>query len=208
MERNFSKYLNRYLCKKKIKNKKKKYNFDYYFGLPGCGKTTYAAYLAKKYQRKKINVYSNVYIKGCYNIDRSDIGKYLIDDGLVIVDEAGVDYNNRKLDMSDSEIKLYKYYRHFRLDIAVFSQSYDDIDVTLRRLCNRMFYLKKSKIPFFIKRKELCKKIDINKDTHQIEVQYYWKFLGTKRIFSPLLWKKFNSYNTFTLPKKQFIKYE
>lgn len=205
---NIYKYIENKFLSDRVKNKKKKYNFDYYFGLPGSGKTTFAAYLTKNYQRRKIDVYSNVVIKGCYEVQRRDLGRYLIEDGLLIIDEASVEHNNRTQDLSKEEIKFYKYHRHFHLDVAIFSQSFDDVDVTLRRLSNRMFYLVPSKIPFFIKRKQLCKKIDINKDTHQIEVQYYWKFLGTKRIFSPLLWKMFDSHSIYTLPKKKFFKYE
>lgn len=203
----------------KIKNKnlniKKNYHCDYYFGLPGCGKTTFAAYLARKYQRRNIDVFSNVVIKGCYAITREDIGHYEISNGLLIMDEAGIDYNNRgykdkkykEKAMSDEAITFYKYYRHNHLDVAFFSQSHDDVDVTLRRLCDRMYYVKKSLIPFFIVRREVCKKIDINKDTHQVEVQYYWRMFGRKRIFSPLVWKMFDSYSNYELPKKEFYKY-
>ena len=50
-----------------------------YFGVPGSGKTTVAAYLAKKDLKKKRNVYSNVPITGAYKISKEDIGKFLIE---------------------------------------------------------------------------------------------------------------------------------
>lgn len=191
-------------------NKKKDYTFAYYFGLPGCGKTTFAAYLAKKYLKRNIRVYSNVPILNCLQIDKSDIGVYLIENGLLINDEAGVEYSNsnmRNRKISDEEIKFYKYHRHFKVDVVCFSQSHDDIDVVLRRLCNRMYYLKKSIIPGFVRRREIIRKFTINKDTHQPEFTYHWKFLGKKYIFCPPLWKMFDSHSTYNLPKKSFRVY-
>ena len=89
-----------------------------YFGVPGSGKTTFAAYLTKwalhenalirfarkhsnwalcnallnsKYLKRRIDVYSNVPITGAYQLDaKSDIGKYMIEDAKVIIDEAGI----------------------------------------------------------------------------------------------------------------------
>lgn len=201
--------------KKKNLNIKKKHHCDYYFGLPGCGKTTFASYLAMKYQFRNIDVFSNVPIKDCYALKREDIGHYQISNGLLIMDEAGIDYNNRgykdknykEKAMSEEAITFYKMYRHNHLDIAFFSQAHDDVDVTLRRLCDRMYYVNKSMIPFFIVRREIVKLVEINKDTHQVEIQYKWKFLGRKRIFSPIVWKMFDSYSTYSLPKKEFYKY-
>ena len=93
-----------------------------YFGVPGSGKTTYAAYLARKAQKESIvirlckrfpcrftnwilsgnnwkrayPVWSNVPIKGTYQLNaKSDIGVYMIQNGKMIIDEAGVEFNNR-----------------------------------------------------------------------------------------------------------------
>ena len=60
-----------------------------YFGVPGSGKTTYAAYLARHDIRRGIPVWSNVPITGCYQLDpKTDIGTYMITGGRVIIDEA------------------------------------------------------------------------------------------------------------------------
>ena len=121
--------------------------FDVYFGAPGSGKSTMACRLALKSLKKGIKVYSNVEVKGCLNLDpRSDIGKYDICNGLVIVDEAGIEYNNRDFrSFSAEQNKWFKLYRHARCDIVIFSQSFEDMDKKLRLLANRYFLVEKPK---------------------------------------------------------------
>ena len=190
---------------------KKPCEFNYYFGVPGSGKTTVAAWLTKKDLKKKKNVYSNVPLKGAYKIDvKNDIGKFLIENGRLIIDEAGVELNNRNYkNMSPDEIKFYKYYRHFKVSIDVFSQSSEDADITLRRLATQYYLLKKSLIPFCVTRRRILKRVGIDKETGQIREEYYFQFLfGRKLIFAPSLWKMFNTESTYELPKKEFKKYE
>ena len=131
-------------------------------GGTGSGKTTFAAYLTRwalhenalirfcrrhgnpltrlilnsKYLKRRISVYSNVPITGAYRLDaKVDIGHYMIEDAKIIIDEAGIEYNNRNYKSFPQEaIYFYKYHRHYRVSVDVFSQSYEDMDVTLRRL--------------------------------------------------------------------------
>lgn len=187
----------------------KGHKFDYYFGVPGSGKTTIAAWLTKGDLKHKKTVYSNVPILGALKIDKNDIGEFNIHDGRLILDEAGVDFNNRRWkSLTDNQITWFKKHRHFGVDVAIFSQSYDDADVTLRRLATNYYLVKKSMIPYFIKRKRILKKIKINKDTHQIEDQFYFQFLGTRYIFSKTLWKLFKKEERYYLPEKKFEIYE
>lgn len=192
---------------------KKNNLFDIYIGVPGSGKTTFAAWLTKRDLKKKRNVYCNVPIKDTYKIDKSDIGNYLLEHGSLIIDEAGIDYNNRnsskknsKNYMSDEEIKFYKYHRHFDMDIHIFSQALD-VDVTLRRLASEIYLVKKSIIPFCIKRKRILYRIGIDKETRQLRDEYYFQLFGSRLIFSPKVWKMFNSHTTYELPVKEFKKY-
>ena len=116
-----------------------------YFGVPGSGKTTFAAWLARRDLRRGGNVWSNVPLTGTFKLDvHKDIGRYLIEKGRVIIDEAGIDYNNRKFNsLSIEEIEFFKYHRHYSTAVDVFSQSHEDFDVTLRRLkkTNQRAYL-------------------------------------------------------------------
>ncbi|MBQ9072123.1 MAG: ATP-binding protein [Bacilli bacterium] len=187
-------------------------SFDIYFGVPGSGKTTFAAYLAKKRIKKKGRVLSNVSIKGTYEVERSDIGHYMIQDCLLLIDEAGIDYNNRnfsdkKEKMSKEEIYFYKYHRHYNVDIAIFSQGYDDMDKKLRTLATRYYIVKRSIFPGFITRKLINKRLGIDKNTKQIIDEYAFAILGTKWIYCPKLWKMFNSCSYKEMPTKEFEKY-
>ena len=96
-------------------------SFDVYFGVPGSGKTTFAAYLAKKRLKKRGRVLSNVNIKGTYEVKKDDIGQYMIKNCLLLIDEAGVDYNNRNYKkFDDDSTYFFKYHRHYNVDIAIF----------------------------------------------------------------------------------------
>ena len=106
-----------------------------YFGVPGSGKTTFAAYLTRwalhenalirfcrknqnfltrpilnsKYLKRRIDVYSNVPITGAYQLDaKADIGNYMIENAKVIIDEAGIEYNNRnyKAFLHETEVRI------------------------------------------------------------------------------------------------------
>lgn len=205
-----------------------------YFGVPGSGKTTFAAYLAKqmakqsriitwaqkhpgkfsekllasKYFKRAVPVYSNVPITGAYKLDpQQDIGKVMISEGKVIIDEAGIEYNNRNFKRFPPDaIYWYKYHRHYECSVDVFSQSYEDMDITLRRLAQNYFVVKKSLLPFFIVCKRIRRKVGIDDMTHQIIDKYYFGFpiIDSKWVFSPPLWKLFNSYSRREMPKKDW----
>lgn len=188
---------------------KKQCSFDIYFGVPGSGKTTFAAYLSRKRLKKKGTVYSNVPIKGTYQLNPvEDLGTYDTSNALIIVDEAGIEYNNRNFkNFKKNNLEFYKYHRHYKCDVAIFSQDYADMDLKLRKLATQYFLVQKSFFPFFIKRKLIRKKIGIDELTHDIIDQYYFVLFGSKWIFCPKLWKMFNTEEHKELQKKNWIKY-
>lgn len=187
--------------------------FDVYIGVPGSGKTTYAAFLTKD-RRKRAKkgkcsdlILSNTPIKGTFKVVKSDIGQFMIKDCLLIMDEAGIDYNNRNFKtFSDAETYFYKFHRHYNVDVAMFSQDFD-VDVKLRKLATRLFIVEKSLIPGFIKRKQISKKVGIDKLTKQLIDEYRFAIFGTKYIYAPKLWKLFDSYSHKELPIKEWEKY-
>ena len=204
-----------------------------YFGVPGSGKTTFAAYLAKQCMKqnpiiiwaekhpnpasnwllnsrllkRKMPVYSNVPITGAYVLDpKNDIGKHMMVDGKVIIDEAGIEYNNRDFKRFPPEaVYWYKYHRHYQCSVDVFSQSYEDMDITLRRLAQNYFVVKKSLIPNFVVVKRIKRKVGIDDHTHQIIDKYYFGLpvITSKWIFAPPLWKLFNSFSRKELEEKE-----
>lgn len=221
--------LYRWMCPRKTRHV-----LNVYFGVPGAGKTTLAAYFTKKankqawpitlaqkypcklsalilrskFFKRKVPVYSNVPITGAYQLDpQHDIGKYMIVNGKVIIDEAGIEYNNRNFKTFPPDaIYWYKYHRHYECSVEVFSQSHEDMDITLRRLAQNFYVVKKSLIPFCVVFRKIYRKVGIDEHTHQIVDMYYFRPLGigSKWIFSPPLWKLFNSYSRKELPHKDW----
>ncbi len=138
-----------------MKLKSKPVALSLYFGIPGAGKSTYAAYLAKQDMKKGRKVWSNFGITGAMKCDKSDFGKYMMTDGRLIIDEAGLEYDNRKMSMTNDEIYFFKYHRHYQLDVDFFSQGLD-VDIKIRKLARHIYLIKPSLLPFFIKRKEIA----------------------------------------------------
>lgn len=181
-----------------------------YFGVPGSGKTTFAAWLSRRDLRRKGKVWSNVPITGTYKLDvNKDIGVNHIEKGRIIIDEAGIEYNNRNFkSLPLRQIEFFKYHRHYSTAIDVFSQSYEDMDITLRRLAQNYYVVTKSRLPYFIKIRSIGRRIGIDENTHQIIDEYYWRcFLFTRRIFTPTLWKLFNTKSRKQLTEKEWEKW-
>lgn len=180
-----------------------------YFGVPGSGKTTFAAWLVRNELKHNRKVWSNVPITGAMIYEpKEDLGKKNMVDGRIILDEASVEYNNRKFrELDSATIKFLKYHRHYQTAIDVFSQSYDDMDITLRRLAQRYYLMKKSILPWFVVRKTISKRIGIDENTKQIIDEYYFRPFSTKYIFCPPLWKIFNTIAREELPEKEWKKW-
>ena len=72
-----------------------------YFGLPGAGKTTMLASLALKASKEKSpysHIYGNISLTGIPNyikIDSSDLGKYMLEDCLILIDEGTLAFDSR-----------------------------------------------------------------------------------------------------------------
>lgn len=179
-----------------------------YFGVPGSGKTTYAAKIVKKNLKKGIKTFTNVNIRGSIKIDTSQIGHFDMSDGELIIDEASIEYNNRNYkSLPKEQIAWYKLARHYGIrNIYIFSQSYDDMDITLRRLADVLYIVRRTMIPGLIVTKQISRKIGINNETHQIEDQFFFKFLQLSFAFGPLYWKLFDSWEAPCLPpRKMYI---
>jgi len=182
------------------------YKLYVYFAPPGAGKTTFAAHIAKKLLKNGVKVWSNVPIKGTYKLNtQEDIGKNLIQDGHIIIDEAGVEYNNRDFkNFSKQSTYFYKHHRHFRTTVHFFSQGFDDMDKKIRTLATSLFVIKKSLIPFLIRRYEISKKVGINEMTKDICDEYYKVPFSSKYIFAPVVWDMFDTYSIEELPEKEW----
>lgn len=181
--------------------------FNYVFGPPGSGKTTFLALIAKRASKDKkiLNIYSNIDLKGVSytKVNASEVGFYNMHDGILLLDESSVDFNNRLFKgLSKEAIKFFKYHRHFNLTIYIFSQSYEDTDITLRRLATRYFYIRKSRFYFITKNlcvKRIKKVICINKEDKQIIDGYEFVFFSKFTFNAKKRWKYFDSFERYKL---------
>lgn len=71
-----------------------KFNFNpsalyCFYGSPGCGKSSLAAWFAAKAMACGYLVYSNMPIAGTRKFEKSDLGRWNIENALVLWDEVG-----------------------------------------------------------------------------------------------------------------------
>lgn len=229
-----------------IKFTTRKYAINYVFGVPGSGKTTLLVHIAKtchkhnlklrkkiknlkhnknydknleKLKKQFINIYSNIDLKDIkyFKIDMECIGKYRIANGILLIDESSVEMNNRDYkSLSKQAIKFFKYHRHFNVNIWVFSQSYEDTDITIRRLSTNYYKVRKSPF-YFITKNIICEKINkiifIEKEKKQIIEGFEKLFFGKYKFNARRCFKYFDSFSQYYLPpiddyyKKKETKY-
>lgn len=141
-----------------------------YFGSPGSGKTTLACRELLNAQKQYRYTFANF---GCKcadfdNVSLESLGTWTFpENSYIAIDEAGIEYNNRKYKaLSQETIKWFKLHRHYCCDVSVWSQSWEDMDVTLRRLADRLYYIKKIG-PFSLMRR-VYKRVTVDDDTEQI----------------------------------------
>lgn len=154
-----------------------------FFGNIGSGKTTLAVRTAykylKTYKKAKKNprklrklpykhIYSNFHSKLTKYKSLDKLGEWTFPPcSLILIDEAGIEYNNRKFKtLSQKTIEWFKLSRHYECDVDVYSQSWEDMDVTLRRLASELWYIKK--IGPFTMLRRIYKTVRIDENTHQI----------------------------------------
>lgn len=175
-----------------------------YFGSPGCGKSTLLAKLAILARKSGYdNVVTNAEdCKSASYINIDDLStKTLPENTLLLIDEAGIVYNNRKFKtFSAGVIEWFKMHRHEGVDVVLFSQSWEDVDITIRRLTNELYHLKK--VGPFTLIKKVYKRVDVDDKTHQIIDAYkfgkiFGNLIGSGNygfIFRPLYYKFFDSF--------------
>lgn len=141
-----------------------------YFGSPGAGKTTMAVRRILKEKKHYLGTFAN-FACTCADVDNvslEGLGQWTFPRGsLIEIDEAGIEYNNRKFKtLSQDTIKWFKLHRHYACDVDIWSQSWEDMDITLRRLADRLYYIKRVG-PFTMIRR-VYKRVTVNKETEQI----------------------------------------
>ncbi len=209
------------------------------FGNPGCGKTTYAVKLAVKARKKRpvalnflhkipgvqiadltasVPVFNSVY--GTIENFANGFGEWVFTHGTyAVLDESGIDFNSRNYkNLSQAAIRYLKKHRHYRCDFDFISQSWDDIDITIRRLSVELWYLYKFG-PWTLGRR-IYKRVGVDQETGQIIDRYemvsmLWLLLWPLQLgwpfdkkftltFRPFYYKYFDSWEIDDLPVAQF----
>lgn len=183
-------------------------------GKKGSGKTTMLVRLAYEHLRKGWTVYSTEIIPGCYHILYSDIGKFDLPSGSVLlVDEVGMVWDARKYkDFPDHLRDWFKYQRHEGVKVYLFSQTFD-VDKKIRDLTDNM-YLVTNVARVFAYGKRIIKVPDLVKPSAEGPARlddvlkfdsFLWFWCGS-RIFTfiPRYAKLFNSHVRLDLPPKEY----
>lgn len=179
-----------------------------YFGLPRSGKSTYIAKCAYDLSKRNIPVFCNVPVAGAFYVDESMLETFRFPAGSIILwDEAGIDFNNRSYKtMKKSTIEFFKLHGHHKISqIIVFSQSWDDVDITIRRLAVDVGYIRKIGSFSFIR--YIDRFIFMDDREHQIRSGFryvpLWHILFFRKpvsvFFRPFYYTLFDSYS---LPDK------
>lgn len=114
------------------------------FGKKGSGKTTLITKLAWKFcnQGKEVFVEAPLSFEheNLHFYDPHEIGiKVFPPDSVTFIDEVGILYDNRKFKTLPDHVRNYfKYQRHYRNTVYMFSQDFD-VDVKIRKLTDYMF---------------------------------------------------------------------
>lgn len=181
-----------------------------WFGVPGSGKTSVAAWLTKASLKSHFKVLSNVNIAGAYKLDEEDLGYYDMSfDGEgchVIYDEAsleGLDNRLHKDFAKSNKPKYFALHRHMDNRVDVFSQAYDiDKRVRDRAGASRLFLLKRFPIPGFIFYRRIKKVLFIKKDDKQMIDGF--DFFGLPRIcYTRSVWHSFDTKDLSLCPTEQ-----
>ena len=183
-----------------------------YFGLPGAGKTTLAVKHILEARQKGMNVFTNIDVKidGVFRVDRDDLGRYNISNGLVVIDEASLVYDNRAFkDFKRKDMEFNLLHRHDHIDIEYFTQKFDGVDSKIRNITTNVYWIRKQPIRRWISKAILVPYGIVFPDRNSNNVGeivngYYqpgfWARFGAEKCKRKRYYKYFDSWATRYLP--------
>lgn len=185
-----------------------------FIGVPGSGKTTALAWVARRAIRKPgcpisicgelvssghSIVYTNFPFDGAYQLDYEKLGEYRFEDALILIDEITMFSDSRDFKNFSGALKFfYSQHRKFHLDIIIATQAYDDSDKKIRNLTVGYYLLEPSIIPGLNKITSVVPFFDII--NYKPTSGYTW---GKTQYFrAKPLYKLFDSYATLGTKKE------
>lgn len=195
------------------------YLIEYYIGVRGAGKSTFATKEAIKFMQQGHRVYSNFEVFGTYRIDSSDVGFYhLPPESVLLLDEVSLIWSNRDFKNFPKEVEaFFRYCRKYRIYCRLYSQSFD-VDAKIRGLVDSIFILVKVANVFSIA-KRVKRTIVLHSSSKDddgvrqsegfVSENYSYDLPTTWKIaFIPRWVQFFNSFEAPVLPKKEHSKYQ
>ncbi len=189
-----------------------------YFGLPGCGKSTFLAKFAQHYISLgyKVYVHQDSPVDGCYLFNWLDLGRYDMSNSVILIDEISLKADNRDYKNLQEHIKkFFILHRHYHCDIIWFTQQYDGVDRKIRELTTCLYYIRSAGLFSYAIR--IDRFIWVNKEQKQIvvgfkisnffRVLFAWLNGSMKLCYRPKYYKYFDSYEAPELPYKEFELY-
>lgn len=186
-----------------------------YFGLPGCGKSTFLAKMAQQYISKgyRVFVLDTAPVDGCYLISWDDIGQFDMSNSVILLDEISLFADNRDYKNFSHRLKqFFILHRHYHCDIVWFTQQYDGVDRKIRELTTCLYYVRAAGMFSYAVR--IDRFIFVQKEQKDIKVGFkitgffraLFAFLNgsVKLCFRPRYYKYFDSFDAPVLPQKDF----
>ncbi len=180
-----------------------------YFGLPGCGKTTFLAKIAQQELKRIANgkskydkILCNFYCVGTYKFNFQNLGTYLIENALILIDEITLYADSRDFKTFSKALKeFFIMHRHYNNDIIYFTQHYNNVDKKIRDLTFELWFVKTNRIFPISSAKRIFRTLDICEFTHDIVHGYRFATLldmllmpCRKFCWRPRWYKYFDSY--------------
>lgn len=190
------------------------YKLIFIFADKGSGKTTLLAKLAVRHLNRGWNVYTTENIPCTRQISASDIGYYEFPKhSCLLVDEASLAWDNRQFkNMKPEVIEWFRYQRHRKVKLYLFSQSFD-VDKKIRDLSDHMYLLER-KLRVFSYGKRINRIYDViqaqgegeSRLVHQLEFDSLLFFWAGSRTFTyiPKYVGLFDSFESRPLEVKEF----
>lgn len=192
----------------KYLDKGEKYLIRGFVGEPGVGKSCVMQQIINNFAAQGINVWSTRPFFNARRIYISDLGHYDfnidgVQGGVLILDELGIDMNNRNYkDIDKDLLEFFKLYRHYRLNIYVVSQGID-VDITVRRLINRWYKLVRVELNFILFRikTNLVDLIEVENNLVINNGDWQLEYTPGRSIARFNISKSFKYFNSFALPE-------
>ena len=186
-----------------------------YFGLPGCGKSTFLAKMARQYIAKgyRVFVLDTAPVDGCHLMSWDDIGQFDMSNSVILLDEISLFADNRDYKNFSHRLKqFFILHRHYHCDIVWFTQQYDGVDRKIRELTTCLYYVRSAGMFSYAVR--IDRFIFVQKEQKDIKVGFkitgfiraLFAFLNgsVKLCFRPRYYKYFDSFDAPLLPQKEF----